>query len=262
MKNFLLIIAVLAIGFIFHRYESERNVASPHFSPSALAMVASSSSKRKAVVINSLSSASSSSAANEVKLDAAAGEVIDRWKFDKGYMPNDAYKIDEYSRFDVKTLKIMSDNGDIIAQTELISRFTAEEDRKREINKALAMGSTAAIIHRGVLYDNEYKLAKSDELRHEALLNRLALYEFGVLRGDRYHQIDAEYSLLRNIQLSEADRRIISERGKALYEQLQLQRIELGMGDFDNSVPPEVKKFHDDLAETYGVKKGGTYQHK
>lgn len=263
-KIWLMIILLVLLGaaFISYQNDSERNVVPSSALPDPfLTTTASRSSDGKTIDVKKFSSVASAQSVDEVELDAAAGEVINRWKFDRGYLPNDASKIDEYDRFDVKTLKIMSDNGDILAQTELISRSSGEEE-KREIDKALAMGSTAAIINAGVAFRNEYKLAESDEQRHEALLNRLALYEFGALRGDRYHQIDAEYSLLRNIQISDEDRRIISERGKALYENLQLQRTELGLGNFDNSVPPEVKKFHDELAETYGINKTDTYHQK
>lgn len=179
----------------------------------------------------------------------AEAEVVRNWQQERGYLGRDRQKLEEYKGFDISTLKIMIDSGDLLAQSALIRRSIGEM-KTREIYKALAMGSTEAVMMLGIEREVAYeeKVEAGDE--SDALVNEvLAVYEMGALRGDRYNQIVLQNDFIKkhNIQLTEEDKKAIRQRGKELYDEIQQKRFELGLDEFENTVPSEVNNYYNNL---------------
>lgn len=178
----------------------------------------------------------------------AEEEVVRKWEQERGYLGKDGQKKEEYKGFDLPSLKIMVASGDVLAQSEIIRRSYGEA-RTKEIYKALAMGSTDAVMDLGLQVEGQYEDAKSDNERHKIVKEVFAVYEMGALRGDRYNQIVLQNDFIKknNIQLTEEDKKAIKLRGRELYNEIQQQRFELGLDEFDNTVPPEVSNYYDNL---------------
>jgi len=178
----------------------------------------------------------------------AEEEVVRRWEQERGYLLKDRQKNEEYKSYDIPALQIMVDSGDVLAQAEIVRRAYGEA-RTREIYKALAMGSTSAVMSLGVQLEVSYEDARTDDARQNLVKELFAVYEMGALRGDRYNQIVLQNEFIKkhNIQLTEEDKKAIKQRGKELYNEIQQQRFELGLDEFDNSVPPEVSNYYNNL---------------
>ncbi|WP_062058589.1 hypothetical protein [Cellvibrio sp. OA-2007] len=179
----------------------------------------------------------------------AEEEVVRKWEQDRGYLSKDRQKLGEYKSLDIPSLKIMIDSGDLLAQSELIRRSYGDA-RTGEIYKALAMGSTEAVMSLGLELEGAYeeKVEAGDE--SNALVNEIfAVYEMGAQRGDRYSQIVLQNDFIKkhNIQLTEEDKKAIKQRGKELYDEIQQKRFALGLDEFDNTVPSEVSNYYDNL---------------
>lgn len=178
----------------------------------------------------------------------AQEEVLFKWRQERGYLNMDLQKKAEYEKYDLTTLKIMVDSGDVLAQAQLAEHYYGD-DHKREITKAMAMGSTSAVMRRGATLESEYERANNEKQRQEALIELLGLYEMGALRGDPYNQIVTQDWFIREhaIQLTEQDKIAIKQRGKEIYNKVQQQRFELGLDEFDNTVPQAVSNYYNNL---------------
>lgn len=101
------------------------------------------------------------------------------------------------------------------------------------------------------------------EQKHQAAIDLLAHTEFMGLRGSlkrKYtEQIQAfeiypEFGFPKT--LTEADKQLVREKAKEIYDQYEKQRLELGLGPFDNSVPEELSKVYEYERRVYEVKMG------
>lgn len=178
----------------------------------------------------------------------AQEEVLFKWRQERGYLNMDLQKKAEYEKYDLATLKIMVDSGDVLAQAQLAEHYYGD-DHKREIYKAMAMGSTSAVTRRGATLMSEYEDSNNDAQRNETLIEVLGLYEMGALRGDPYNQIVTQDWFIKKhaIQLTEQDKIAIKQRGKEIYNEVQQQRFELGLDEFDNTVPEAVSNYYNNL---------------
>lgn len=97
---------------------------------------------------------------------------------------------------------------------------------------------------------NLYSDSSPDEIKKQ-LMESSAYYKLYAMRGDQYTaklfndtMVDA---YKKHYQLEKAftdeDKAWIENRGKELYDNYQAERNKLGLGDFDNEVPKEVKDF-------------------
>ena len=181
--------------------------------------------------------------------DPATAEKVKLWFAERGnysfYGP-DAYG--DYLTYDLETLNKLSDSGDIKAMHVLADRAGSFADLKKILSKAAIHGSTEAIIRLGSLNENDEGFIEhmSPEKRQAKILEALAHYEAAQLRGDLWGTIASGQSLLDRykVDLSEEDLQYIKDRGRQIYDTLQAQRTEIGLGQFDNHIPEPVMNFY------------------
>jgi hypothetical protein len=157
----------------------------------------------------------------------------------------------EYAGYDIETLKTLVKNGDLQAVDALGNAYLMSfgRDAADQFYMDMAARGLTHIFHSIGLNVSvfDYKNAQTTEEKSAAAIEVLALYNVAKLRGDRWINITMANSFVRmnNIQLSTDDKQKIELRSQEIYNQLQAKRTELGLGDFDNSVPQAVNKYFD-----------------
>ncbi|QEY17173.1 hypothetical protein D0C16_15015 [Cellvibrio sp. KY-GH-1] len=183
--------------------------------------------------------------------DEASKAKIMSWFSARGnysfYGPDEKRDIQNY---DLETLKKLSDSGDIRAMHELANRAETIEGANSILYRAAIFGSTAAISQIGSSIESWQNIDQlPDDQRNAFIVEALAHYEAATLRGDWWGSINDGGSLKRrySYQPDEHDMARIRNRAKEIYDELQRQRTDLGLGDFDNTVPDEVMKFYEEM---------------
>jgi len=182
-------------------------------------------------------------------------KIIADWHRSRGYyvMNNFDKTIDEYASFDMDTLRQLKEAGDLRAHSHYMRKLSdgTKEGYFKMHDEAMelaARGSIEALDLCGLL-------TKSSGGRHTGVserqseLDSLVWYKTAELRGSRLPMIGA-YSLINAggiAPLSKAEWQQVDERAQELYQTLLKKRKEMGLGDFDNSVPAEVQKFFRDM---------------
>lgn len=183
-----------------------------------------------------------------------AQEIKD-WHRSRGYyvMNFFGFPEDEYASYSMDTLRHLKESGDLRAHAffaRKLSDGTQEGYLKSrdEFMELAARGSIEALHLSGFL-------TKSSDGRftgltkRENVLDYLALYKVAEMRGSRLPMIEA-YSSIEYGEvppLSKVEWQQVEARAKEVYEGLAKKRQELGLGDFDNSVPDSVKMYFEGM---------------
>lgn len=186
--------------------------------------------------------------------DAVSSEEIKKWFADRGnYSFFDPDSFSDYQGYDIETLTRLSDSGDIKAMHVLADRANNFADLRSILFKASIYGSTEALIQLGSLNENDEGnlKAKPVEVQKAKILTALAYYEVAQIRGDWWGNIASGKSLTERykVSLTEQDRLLIKNLSEQIYSDLQARRFELGLGEFDNSVPDSVIKFYEEMVK-------------
>lgn len=158
----------------------------------------------------------------------------------------------DYKNYDIETLRKLSASGDIRAMHLLADKAESISESNGILFNAAIYGSTGALSQIGLSLETEFDIGnKSAEERKPYVMESLAYYEAAQLRGDWWGNIQAGDSLLKRYptDLSAFDKNEIQKRAKEIYDDLQQRRNQLGLGDFDNSVPDEVIKFYEEMVK-------------
>lgn len=161
-----------------------------------------------------------------------------------------------YESYDTGTLETLANNGDVRAMLQLARRYAEEFIAKGDADKGLELrnelyfkaavyGSTGALLQLG-LAANTGSL-KSSKKGRELALEPLAYYEVAAMRGDRLAKSRlSDLSIKENdLILNDADYAYIETRAEEIYQDLQRQRHDLGLGEFDNEIPEPVVRYFD-----------------
>lgn len=184
--------------------------------------------------------------------DAVSAEKIKKWFSERGnYSFYGVDELSDYQTYDTETLTRLGDSGDLKAMHVLGDRASNFSELKNILMKAAAYGSTEALIQLGSLNENDEGNIgeKSAEIQKAKILTALAYYDVAQTRGDWWGNIAAGKSLTEryHIHISEQDKQLIEDLSEKIYQDLETRRSELGLGDFDNSVPDEVIKFYEEM---------------
>jgi hypothetical protein len=183
-------------------------------------------------------------------------EVIEQWEINRGYMPRGSSKEREYASYDLETLEKLAESGDMLAMTALADRYALKGDSKAKHTaqlKAVVLGSTFLFMDLGITQENIYRKNKNSDNSKEYAIETLALYKTATLRGDESFELNMARVFIKknNLHITEEDHEKINQRARKIYEELQNARHNSGLGDFDNSVPPEVQKMFFKLRHAY-----------
>ncbi len=184
------------------------------------------------------------------KRTATEKAVIDDWFSRSGYKSSDR---ESYLHYTDEQLVLMSDQGDVDAMLTLMNRYIDQYQSKNAIpfaQKAIVYGSLSAIRAMSNLTD-PYSMGSSMEEIKKEMIESFAYNHLLALRGDELNserrvrlQIDAfKRKNNTDIVFTFEEERQIEKRAQELYAYYQSERYKLGLGDFDNETPQEVKDF-------------------
>lgn len=184
---------------------------------------------------------------------ADAAEII-QWYRERGKFFDEHDS--EYKNYDETTLKKLADSGDIRALHALADLYIDDEHFGLEgygleatndlFWKAAAYGSTEALYHLGLNMETmNYSSTGPEPENRKHALEILSLYNTAALRGDEMPNLVSAnaFKFLNHINLSDDEKKFIEQRSQEIYSQLLQKRVELGLGNFDNSQPESVKKY-------------------
>lgn len=186
--------------------------------------------------------------AGPMPLSEADIHEIVLWDERMGYFPEEMEQA--YRAYGLEALSDLADAGDVLAIQTLAMEYLALGDREMALwayRDAAARGSThallmAAIIERQALTGTD----SADPGWTAAVVEAFALYEVADRRGDRsVASVRRAVKGVHDIELSADLARNIEQRANALYQSLLEQRQALGLGDFDNDVPPAAQQLRD-----------------
>ncbi|MFO1389712.1 hypothetical protein [Cellvibrio sp.] len=191
--------------------------------------------------------------------NAAEREKVHKWYIEQGYYDFDDQN-QSYRSYDQATLETLAAKGDLRAIDALAKLYMTEEfvrenglaSSTQQFRNAAIWGSTFAFVRLATRYESEvYMFSKTPEEKRYAALEVLALYSAGELRGEKWMNRDSArtFKKLQGITLNETEQKFVAERANQIITDLQQERRRLGLGDFDNSVPPEVERFFNTLEE-------------
>lgn len=186
---------------------------------------------------------------------ATRNEVEDSIEFlmSRGYVPPDVLAM--YENYSEEILRSLGNDGDLAALAILAGRY-AEEDYdkfKNTVLKSIVYGSISFAQVQADLYStqSEIELSNPNSSNHtkakQDFLLSLSWYEFIKMRGggDAVSELIDERIDKSAFTITETDRAITKSQGAVIYDELSNERRRLGIGDYDNSVPPGLENFLD-----------------
>lgn len=156
----------------------------------------------------------------------------------------------DYQNYDLETLKKLGDSGDIRALHMLAGKAESIGESNAILFSAAIHGSTGALSQIALSLETEFDIRnKSVEERKPYIMESLAYYDAAQLRGDWWGNIQGKDSLLKRYptEFLDVEKAYIQNRAQEIYDDLQQKRTQMGLGDFDNSVPDEVIKFYEEM---------------
>lgn len=170
--------------------------------------------------------------------------IYSDWITKRGYT---AFSDNEYGSYNEETLTALAKEGDIRAIEKLgdLNYHHGYGAALPYYLDAATRGSTQVFVKLASIEDiSNYSNAKTDDEKHKYALRVMVWCEVANLRGDRWPAASQGNYLMTkaNLALSEQDKKYISLQAKDIYQRLQEQRNEMGLGEFDNSVPDAVNR--------------------
>lgn len=191
----------------------------------------------------------------------AGYEHVDKWRESRGYFSDTDFQM--YENYGIETVKQLASEGDVKALRTLVRMYTTKgEDPElimSTLREAAIRGSSEALILVGMIAGSsrdsyKFKGPDGDALYKREVLESLAIFKAASIRGDR--AVDERITETRSqLTLTLDDERYIEQRGTEIYNEMEEKRKTLGLGPFDNSLPPQVKDFFDDEARRASLKR-------
>lgn len=213
---------------------------------------------------------------NSINQERVAQEVNERHKNDVLGMGRED---SDYANYADGTLAEMADAGDIVAMKMLALRYQKQIKNIGDAEYPAFRAKLETLYHKAIIYGDREFLGFMPGLteasrrisdprltptqKHDAALDLLAHMEFMGLRGalkQKYteqimaFEIYPEFGFPKTI--TEADKQLVRKKAQEIYEQYEKQRLELGLGPFDNSVPEELSKVYEYERRVYEEKMG------
>lgn len=150
-----------------------------------------------------------------------------------------------YKKFNDESLNTLIKKGDVRA---MLTRANGMRHRLKnrveviELYKLAAVhGSTCALLRMPSSLGDINNNKLSSEVEHAQLKDQLQWREVALIRGDIYGYADAVYFPQKKGKITPEDFEEAKANAKIIYQELLSRRLALGLGDFDNTVPPGVK---------------------
>lgn len=176
---------------------------------------------------------------------AHVDEVLN-WQASRGWFDTSG-TLGTITKYPEETLKQLAENGDLKA-LHLLAYSAPAAESKLLLTKAAIHGSTRALFSLGnnAFILNDVYQNSPEEKKRPVLREAAAYISVAARRGDLYnfkYMGIGLYESRFNMKLSENDLNLVSSSAQDIYNSLESQRIELGLGQFDNSIPPAIKEY-------------------
>lgn len=163
----------------------------------------------------------------------------------------------EYQSYDESTLRQLGNDGDIRALHRL-AKMCVDKDHymlegyggavaEEYLWRAAVLGSSKALADLALMHDARVfgTPGISATEKRLAVIEVLARYDAASYRGNRYPNINdaSVFKETYQINLSTEEQLKVNNRAQEIYDSLSKRRSELGLDEFDNSVPDSVEKF-------------------
>jgi hypothetical protein len=256
-KSTILIVMLTAsvIGVVLWQMQTLDNSAASV--PETVSMKSNESSN----LTNTESSIANSSAAIQSKGVLSEGDIRDINTANEQNIANPEFSESDYANYDEATLQKMADSGDVTAMKALWLKYLKSDDvndaekMRPLVTKAIVYGDRDMFKHMpelSKLSDQFTNPEASADDKHSAMIDILAYHEFMGLRGNLGQKYSGQevFFMVHStpeapIKLTAADKTAIQARAKEIYANYEGERIKLGLGPFDNSVPEGLAKMYD-----------------
>ncbi len=175
------------------------------------------------------------------EIEPNISEIL-RWERERFGHHYTALLPSDYDNYDLKNLLLLSQQKDLKALDALANRYRESGDVKSAIKvyrQAAVLGSTPALVHLGAMTMPE------NATSHSKLINELAFLKVALMRGDQSVMPIAKIKLIKyGLQLEALDKIEIEKRAKAIYRELETERLVIGLAAFDNTVPSYIEKHY------------------
>lgn len=183
----------------------------------------------------------------------------------------------DYVSYSDELLTNLSNSGDLKAMKILAIRYSEKSRKTSDLDQISEfMKKNAELVEKSIVYgDREFfgiipekskaisqiaSLGSAPEQKHQAIIKALAYSEFMALRGDfgaKYEEQKKLYTIYDiSSSLTNEDKNAIKKKAKEIYDHYEAQRIQLGLGNFDNSVPAGKEKIFKTMRENYRQEMG------
>lgn len=174
---------------------------------------------------------------------------VRKWRESRGWYDTSQENQDDYKSYSRDMLEQLAYTGDLKA-LHLLSKEMLEPEKKVLLSKAIMYGSTYAIVAMKYVEMPAYNLTgqwPADEERKKDVINAAVYPALAKMRGEvddnpehEFPELEEKYS----VRFTEEDRQLIQKKAEKLYADLENQREQLGLGKFDNTVPPLAQAFY------------------
>lgn len=184
-------------------------------------------------------------AEEKVQEFATVDEVLS-WQAARGWYDTSNETADDYKTYSEEVLKQLADNGDLKA-LHLLARWAPLDESRALLTKAAIHGSTFALFGLSNRVDTGGELVEKkipEDKRRPILIEAAAYIHVAAMRGDlksaKFQGISSLESIY-DMKLTDQDIEQVKSRAQEIYDSLESERIALGLGKFDNSIPPTIK---------------------
>ena len=176
------------------------------------------------------------------KVKSYSSEIIQWEREHFGYFLT-VVRESDYNSYSIDTLKKMAEQQDLKALDMLASNYleSGNIEMSNDANhRAAILGSTWALRNLG---NSLVPFSMNEEGVHARVINQLSYMQVALIRGDKKIVPDIVLTLdAHKDNLTDDDIETIQTNGRNIYNQLEVERVKMGLAAFDNSVPWFVKK--------------------
>lgn len=183
--------------------------------------------------------------------DQAQKEEVLRWKAERGWfdmLASDLNGAPDYRTYPRDVLEKLGEAGDLRALHTLARLPISPQERQNVLTKAAVHGSTFALFQLSNNVSSELGREDnpSESRKRQVLVDALAYAEVARVRGEGKSTVDSKAQQIQDFLQqtpTEADVKLLEKRINDIYRNLEDQRKQLGLSEFDNSTHPLVEAF-------------------
>ncbi|HTF97128.1 MAG TPA: hypothetical protein VL995_13415 [Cellvibrio sp.] len=153
---------------------------------------------------------------------------------------------DDYDTYDNMTLQSLAENNHDVKAMTILGVKLRGDTGLHWLRLAAIYDSSYALTWAGSI-STAVSLSAPEEVKRAGLIDALTYKKVAEIRGDFYSSrginMDHFETQLR-VRLTDEDKALAEKKARPLYDELESQRIQLGLGKFDNSVPPAVEAYY------------------